>query len=70
MIDILDPLKVAKKIATTDEFEYIRIEDIENDLRDGRRGIDGVGAKRKINFYLRWKWAKLYPTPSCNIFVI
>lgn len=53
LIDILDPLKVAKKIATTDEFEYIRIEDIENDLRDGRRGIDGVGAKRKINFYLK-----------------
>lgn len=45
-IDILDPLKVAKKIATTDEFEYIRIEDIEKDLRDGRKGIDGIGANR------------------------
>ena len=46
LIDIMDPLKVARKIATTDEFDYIRIEDIEKELRDGRRGIGGIGAKR------------------------
>ena len=47
LIDIMDPLKVARKIATTDEFNYISIEDIEKELRDGRRGIGGIGAKRK-----------------------
>ncbi|MBO4816177.1 MAG: sporulation peptidase YabG [Clostridia bacterium] len=47
LIDIMDPLKVARKIATTNEFDYIRIEDIEKELRDGRRGIGGIGAKRE-----------------------
>ena len=47
LIDIMDPLKVARKIATTEEFNYISIEDIEKELRDGRRGIGGIGAKRK-----------------------
>lgn len=47
LIDIMDPLKVARKIATTDEFEFIRIEDIEKELRDGRKGIGGIGARRK-----------------------
>jgi yabG peptidase U57 len=47
LIDILDPLIVAKKVATTDDFRYIRIEDIENDLRDGRRGVSGTGANGK-----------------------
>ena len=58
LIDIMDPIKVARKIAITDEFEYIRIEDIEKELRDGRKGIGGIGARRKnevtrqINFCL------------------
>ena len=47
LIDIMDPIKVAVKIATTDEFEYIKIEDIENELRDGNKGIGGIGARRK-----------------------
>ena len=47
LIDIMDPIKVARKIAITNEFEYIRIEDIENELRDGRKGIGGIGARRK-----------------------
>ena len=47
LIDIMDPLIVAKAVATTDEFEYITIDDIEKDLRDGKKGIGGIGAKRK-----------------------
>lgn len=49
LIDILDPLIVAKDVATTDDFKYIRMEDIENELRDGRRGVGGIGARRKEN---------------------
>ena len=47
LIDILDPLIVAKEISITDDFKYIKIEDIEKKLRDGKKGIGGVGAKRK-----------------------
>lgn len=47
LIDFLDPLILAKKVATTDEHIYITIEDFENDLRDGRKGISGIGAKGK-----------------------
>ena len=46
LIDILDPLIVAKTIATTDELKYIGIDDIENKLRDGRKGIGGIGTNR------------------------
>ena len=51
LIDILDPLIVAKTIATTDQLKYIKIDDIEKDLRDGRRGIGGIGANRKKEKY-------------------
>ena len=47
LIDILDPLIVAKEVAITSSDKYIRIEDIENELRDGRRGVGGTGARRK-----------------------
>ena len=47
LIDILDPLIVAKEIAVTDDCKYVKIEDIENKLRDGKRGIGGTGARRK-----------------------
>lgn len=47
LIDILDPLIVAKEVATTDNFRYVRIEDIEHKLRDGLRGVGGIGARGK-----------------------
>ena len=46
LIDILDPLIVAKEVAITDSFKYINMNDIEGKLRDGRRGIGGIGAMR------------------------
>ena len=47
LIDFLDPLVIAEKIATTDEIDYITIRDVEKRLRDGRRGVGGVGANRQ-----------------------
>lgn len=47
LIDILDPLIVAEKIATADLFQYITIDDIESELRDGKRGVGGIGASGK-----------------------
>lgn len=49
LIDFLDPLIVAKNVAQTDNRKYITIDDFENELRDGKRGVDGIGAKGKKN---------------------
>ena len=40
LIDFVDPLVVARKVATTDSTKYITINDIEEELRDGERGIN------------------------------
>ncbi len=47
MIDFIDPLIVAERIATTDNTKYLTINDIEDELRDGRAGIDGLGSMGK-----------------------
>lgn len=44
LIDFKDPLIVAEKIAITDSNKYIRIENIKNELRDGEKGVSGVGS--------------------------
>ena len=48
LIDFIDPLIVAEKIALTERYKYITIEDIENELRDGKRGVSGIGANGKM----------------------
>lgn len=48
LIDFIDPLIVAKKLASTEEYKYITIEDICYDLRDGKKGVNGVGATGKM----------------------
>lgn len=47
LIDFMDPLIIAEKIATTSEEKFITIGDIENELRDGRKGVSGSGVKGK-----------------------
>ena len=47
LIDFVDPIIVAKKVATTDEKKFITINDIYNQLRDGKKGIGGIGARGK-----------------------
>lgn len=37
MIDFLDPLVIAQKVATTDYMEYITMSDLEGKLRDGKK---------------------------------
>ena len=48
LIDFLDPLIVAEKIATTEQYKYITIEDMVKELRDGRKGVGGIGANGKM----------------------
>ena len=52
LIDFFDPLVIAEKIATTDHFKYITIEDLENKLRDGKKGVNGIGASGKKHVVL------------------
>ena len=52
LIDFIDPLIVAEKVAITDENRYITINEIAAELRDGIKGIGGTsarGKKRKKN---------------------
>jgi len=55
LIDFMDPLIVAEKIATTSRNKFVTINDIERELRDGKKSIDGSGVMGK---------------KACNIFVI
>ena len=48
LIDFLDPLIIAETIALTDVYKFVSIDDIVNELRDGKKGVDGIGAKGKI----------------------
>ena len=50
LIDFLDPLIVAEKIAVTEEFKYVTIGDLEKELKDGRKGVGGIGANGKMVF--------------------
>lgn len=47
LIDFLDPLIVAGKIATTEKYKFVTIDDIAYELRDGKKGISGIGANGK-----------------------
>ena len=48
LIDFLDPLLVAEKIATTEKYKFVTIDDIAYELRDGKDGVSGIGANGKL----------------------
>ena len=50
MIDFIDPIIVANKIATTDRTIFLSAKEISSLIKEGARGISGIGAngKRKI----------------------
>lgn len=52
MIDFIDPLIVAERIATTENTKYLTIRDIKDELRDGEQGIGGIGTMGKKVIYL------------------
>ena len=49
MIDYIDPIIVAHKIATTDKRIYISAKEISNLIKEGERGISGIGVRGKNN---------------------
>ncbi len=52
LIDFMDPLIVAEKVATTKAEKFVTIQDIEDELRDGRRGVNGIGGQGKKKMLL------------------
>ena len=48
LIDFLDPIIIAEKVALTENYKYITIDDVASELRDGKRGVDGIGASGKM----------------------
>ena len=48
LIDFLDPIVVAEKVAVTENYKYITIDDIASKIRDGKKGIDGIGSNGKM----------------------
>ena len=58
LIDFVDPLVVAEKIATTDSSKYLTINDIEDELRDGERGINRNWSKRKKENFICIKYVE------------
>lgn len=51
LIDFIDPLIVAEKVAITEEYKFVSIYEIEKEVRDGQKGISGVGARGKKKIY-------------------
>lgn len=47
LIDFVDPLIVAEKIATTDKSKFVSGHDISKEIKEGEKGINGVGAMGK-----------------------
>ena len=47
LIDFIDPLIVAEHIAITSEEKFVTIKDIQDELRNGQRGISGTGGQGK-----------------------
>lgn len=48
LIDFMDPLIIAEKIAFTEGYQYVTIDDIAKELRDGKKGVSGIGANGKM----------------------
>ncbi len=47
LIDFIDPLIVAEKIATTYSYQIVSNYEIAKDIREGLNGINGIGARGK-----------------------
>lgn len=47
LIDFMDPIIVAQKVATTANYRYITIQEISYDLKGGLKGIGGTKARGK-----------------------
>ena len=49
LIDFMDPLIIAQKIAITSPYRYVTIESIRDQIRNGERGVSGIGSYGKLH---------------------
>lgn len=47
LIDFIDPLIVAEKIATTEYYKVVTNYEIAKDIKEGLKGVSGLAAKGK-----------------------
>ena len=47
LIDFVDPLIVAEKIAITEEYKFVTSNEISREIKEGPKGVSGVGARGK-----------------------
>jgi len=47
LIDFIDPIIVAEKIALTDNFRFVTIHEISKEIKEGEKGVSGIGARGK-----------------------
>lgn len=52
LIDFIDPLIVAEKVAVTDKNKFVSSFDIAREIKEGEKGIGGIGAMGKSNKYV------------------
>lgn len=53
LIDFIDPLIVAKVVATTDKSVYITAKEISKMIKEGEKGVSGIGARGKKKMYYK-----------------
>lgn len=47
LIDFVDPLIVAEKIAVTEEYKFVTSNEISREIKEGAKGVSGIGARGK-----------------------
>ena len=47
LIDFVDPLIVAEKIAITEDYKFVSSNEIAKEIKEGIRGVSGIGARGK-----------------------
>lgn len=47
LIDFVDPLIVAEKIAVTENYKFVSSMEIAREIKEGSRGVSGIGARGK-----------------------
>lgn len=70
MIDFIDPLIVAERIATTENTKYLTIRDIKDELRDGEDGVSRSWCNGEKNNERIKRHEKVYLMSSFGSFII
>ena len=48
LFDFLDPLIIAEKVATTEKYKFITVDEVTREIRDGKKGIGGIGSNGRM----------------------